>query len=698
MAREYTPEEIARIQAQVDDQVRRFGYTVRDLDDALNDAKIGVRGYTASVRSANADFRKAIANMTKPLEGTESLAEAVKKTGDAIGEFSSKQGALGKASGKLTQLFADLTAKGIRNLDVLSKTYQATNKLGAGFGSFEDVFKSLQQFNYSVDEAGASQLASLFRDNADAMLYFGKGLSGGRKELTDMTRSFVRSDLYGQFRLLGMSADEVNRHIAAFGKITAQTGKTFNNNIGEANKAIEAYILQSDRITRLTGATREQQESALNEAMSDQRYRGLMIQAEDAGRQDVVANLKTFGSFLAKVKDIDPEIAQGLRDIVAGDRSTVAAGKAMHTFGTSLEDLRGVILSGADGMKNFPAVMEAMAKEAKTRTSTFAPLMTQGAADFMFGPSGRDMASIFANFAANREKVTPEQKTAREQKGTTAEIYTQMTLEQERIRQIVELGRIAQVIGNGTDATNKNTSALLQMYQEFQKFTKESLQEVQKAIVSSRKKEQLETPGQIGIPPEKRPQLPATPPVTPAIPPRSEAVPSGAASLAGLSPGDLQVLLKEFAGRQTPLSSALASLRELYRETATNADDFKQKVRLLSSGVDISGQDFAKLLMGVKTGLTTDIYNSRTPTYTGQYFNAELAENRAPKGGYSPVVNEENVFETKSQAVSVKVVGLSDQIAQLISVAQQQHQSLEGVIDQIRRLNSTSYDIRNLTA
>ena len=347
-----TPDEIRQYMLDLQKALDEGRISAKDFADGMKDARAGIKGYTQELRSSALSFKRSMgdlaSSMTESAKGASQYGDALTKGADYLGKWMSSAGPWGKAGALLVKgatMYVNAVAK---QSDALFKSYQDISRSGAtAAGGMTELYTNMQKFGYGIAELG--NLAALVQENADSLALLGGTVFEGTKNFADMSNSIRNSDLGFKFESMGISVDNMNKGIAGYLKIQAMTGQQQAKTQEELRAGAEAYIMQQDRLTKLTGASADEQQKIREAALSEERFAASQAQlrrraveegnqalAEEADRREKMNIMIT--------KQYGPEAAKAFRDSTTGYLNSPEAQKFLRTF----PEARQKILEGAD--------------------------------------------------------------------------------------------------------------------------------------------------------------------------------------------------------------------------------------------------------------------------------------------------------------------------------------------------------------
>jgi hypothetical protein len=207
--------------------------------------------------------------------------------------------------------------------DKLQKGYQGLAKSGAAAADgMSGIYRDAKKLGLSMNEL--DQMVSLVAENAADFALFAGSVSEGRKRFADLSETMkpARTGLMN----LGMSMEEINAASAGYLRLQSRIGQTQNKTTNELADSTRKYLYEQDALTKLTGMTRKEQESAREEIRSQERFAAVLQQMRAKGQHAAAKELED--SYLI-LRSQNKEAAQGYADISTGNLQTEAAQKSM---------------------------------------------------------------------------------------------------------------------------------------------------------------------------------------------------------------------------------------------------------------------------------------------------------------------------------------------------------------------------------
>ena len=321
--------EIARIIEAATEELRLFGSVSQHSKDALRDAEVGMRGFTASQKAANKDLGKSFGGLAdsfvKGEKGTAAFNGAIESTTTALSLLILAIPGLGIAA-RAAAAAITLMGKGFAEVnkhnDRMLKGFQALSESGAiASDGLKGLYDNLYDLNLNVQEF--DKFAQLMGQNSESLALFGNTTFEGRRALSALSEAMkpVRLDMMN----MGITLESQREGMLAYVKLQSQIGMAQKRN-GETdlmrtrrlNEGASKYLTEMDALTKATGVQRKEMEAEIDRARSEQRFRAKIdaMRASGDERQVKAANeLELANAILAKQA---PKTAQGFRDAATG--------------------------------------------------------------------------------------------------------------------------------------------------------------------------------------------------------------------------------------------------------------------------------------------------------------------------------------------------------------------------------------------
>ena len=373
MATEYTPQEIAELNAQAAEEIKRLGYVSAETKIALADAATGVKGFTASINKLGSSTL----GLGKSLASGQSSSDAFNKSligsADALSNLVGLIPGVGIAVKLATKVILQGGARYVAAVkeqsDQLLKGYKDIAAAGAQTSAgMSGVYDNLKRMNYNVaTEMG--DFTALVAENSQTLAMFGKTVGGGLTEVAKISQVLTNGDIGAEFAAMGLSINEINKGIVSYTKMQMLTGSRLKMSAEEQTAAAAAYIKEVDLLAKVTGRNRQQQESDKESAQTEERFAAYTAKLVDriaAGGPDAdVAKkqLEQANLIQSYSANLDPAIRKGMLNSVTGTFNSPEVQKLMR----AAPEAQRMLASGMfDASEVFSTMVQGFEKDRKS--------------------------------------------------------------------------------------------------------------------------------------------------------------------------------------------------------------------------------------------------------------------------------------------------------------------------------------------
>jgi len=227
--------------------------------------------------------------------------KSIRTSSARLSEFT--EGIIGN-SNFLTRSINRLTYYVDENID----RWRSLSQVGAGFNNnLTDIIKTSTRSNMSLAE-----FTDVVLNNAETLRSLGSTVTEGAVEFGRLSRELRRGfgrELYS----MGFTFEEINEVLMSYMDINRRSMRTDQMSQQEILKGTQAYALELDKLTRLTGMSRRQAQEAMQQQMQDQRVRMMLSGMSVEEQARFQANLaranseaEGFGEILTQLAAGDP--------------------------------------------------------------------------------------------------------------------------------------------------------------------------------------------------------------------------------------------------------------------------------------------------------------------------------------------------------------------------------------------------------
>jgi len=340
MADEFTPEEIAKIFAE-------YKKSTKDLERAQEEFG----------RTLGRSAVQLGSSLYKGEKGVGQFGDAIESAATALQTLILAIPGLGIAA-KLATVAIGLFAKGVnaaaKQGDALYKTYQDLGRAGAtASDGISGVFRNMQNLGYGIEEL--DKMVQLVTQNSETLAKFSLTAADGTNAFA---QGMARIQRDGQLRELGKTTEDINSAGAAFVRQQVAMGRRQNDVQGQLGDRTKAYILELDRLQRLTGTSADALQKQQEELMSEDAYNVYMEQLEAMGEAG-----KEQAAKIRAAAALYPMYAKEIGQAIGGN--VEAQGKLMFIMPNLIRDLRDPAKSFAETVNTSTADLENYQKTMK---------------------------------------------------------------------------------------------------------------------------------------------------------------------------------------------------------------------------------------------------------------------------------------------------------------------------------------------
>jgi len=342
-------QELSQTLAQVNQDMKQFGAVLPQTRQALLNAQTGVRDFgmkadlaaagLSSLASATGAYARAVyqgnTSATAANAALDQFQQSVNLAAAALVVLTPG----GVVIKSIVAAAAYLTAK---VMGAGAEAMKTSNEMAAGqFKLFQDISKSgatasdglegmygdLQKMGIMMNEF--PEYGSLIKQNSADLASLGGTVRQGAKALAASSAQ-VNKNREELFRA-GMTQEDINDATMSYLKLQTQLGRNTQDEIGDSEKlgkSARAYMDEQNKLTMVTGQDRKSREASRAAAMNEERFRAKMRSLELAGDTEGVKSMTMFNDV---VSGLAPEVAQGARDMFAGNLTSEAAQKLQRS-------------------------------------------------------------------------------------------------------------------------------------------------------------------------------------------------------------------------------------------------------------------------------------------------------------------------------------------------------------------------------
>jgi hypothetical protein len=238
--------------------------------------------------------------------------------------------------------------------DALYKTYQDLGRAGAtAADGISGVFRNMQNLGYGIDEL--DKMIALVTQNSETLAKFSLTAADGTNAFAQGMAQIQRD---GSLRILGKTTDDINSAGAAFIRQQVMLGRRQNDIQGNLGAQTKAYVLELDRLQRLTGTSADALQKQQEDLLSEDAYNVYMEMLESQGEAGKAQ--------IEKIRAVTAQLPADYQKLVAQSigGNVEAQQKLLFLAPNLIKDLQDPIKSTADttktlnqDLKNFKGIL-----------------------------------------------------------------------------------------------------------------------------------------------------------------------------------------------------------------------------------------------------------------------------------------------------------------------------------------------------
>jgi muramidase (phage lysozyme) len=358
-------QELSQTLAQVNQDMKQFGQVLPGTRQALLNAQTGIRDFGMkadlasqglnTLASATGAYARAVyqgnTTATAANAALEQFQQSVNLAAAALVVLTPGGPIVKGLVAAAAYLTTKIMGAGAEALKVSNdmaagqfKLFQDISKSGAtASDGLEGMFGDLQKMGILLNEF--PEYSSLIKQSSADLASLGGTVRQGAKALAASSAQ-VNLNREALFRT-GMTQEDINDATMSYLKLQTQLGRNTQAEIKDTvnlGESARAYLAEQNKLTMITGQDRKSREAARAAAMNEERFRAKLRGMELAGNTEGVKNMTMFNDV---VQGLAPEVAQGARDMFAGNLTSEAAQKlqrsAPEAFATLQKLLQGAI-------------------------------------------------------------------------------------------------------------------------------------------------------------------------------------------------------------------------------------------------------------------------------------------------------------------------------------------------------------------
>jgi len=458
-------QELAAVMRQVNQDLTQFGkltsQTAEQLRDAQVKAKYGIDNFTAGMNTAGNAIGKYVdahTDAAKAVYNGERGAKAFNKSLDSLTE-AAKLAAVGLSVmvpggplikglvaglGLLAAKVYELSNEYTKAANVMSDTlFKGFQDMSAAGGSASDGMKGLFEDTKKLG-LSMSQLDSfvqLVNKNSHDLALFGGTVFEGRKKFAEMGQAMEASR--ESLMNMGLTQEQINEGAMSYLRLQTRLGNSQKMTTEQLAEGARKYLVEQDALTKLTGATRQEQEDMRQEALTEQMFAAQIRELQLKGDAKSLKAAEELMQANIMATKVSKEFGASFRASVTGNLLDPNAQKLnMAAQGAQFEQIERL----KDGTQNAAGAITTIGRAIGESGDKFGvELAKLGVADdFMlkFGEIQKIRIATEGDLNANLKKIADDQAKMGAKGGKAADAavaaQVQLTLTQQKANEILE--------------------------------------------------------------------------------------------------------------------------------------------------------------------------------------------------------------------------------------------------------------------
>lgn len=458
-------QELAAVMRQVNQDLATFGkltaQTAEQLRDAQVKAKYGIDNFTAGMNTAGGAIGKYVdahTDAAKAVYNGERGAKAFNKSLDGLTE-AAKLAAVGLSvmvpggplikglvagltllAAKVYELSNEYTKAANVMSDTLFKGFQDMSQAGgAASDGMQGLFNDTKKLGLSMSQLDT--FVQLVNKNAHELAVFGGTVFEGRKKFADMGAALESSR--ESLMNMGLTQEQINEGAMSYLRLQTRLGNSQKMTTEQLAEGARKYLVEQDALTKLTGATRQEQEDIRQEALTEQMFAAQIRELQLKGDAKSLKAAEELQQANIMATKVSKEFGAAFRASVTGNLLDPAAQKLnMAAQGAQFEQIERLKEGTQNAAGAITTIGQAIGKSGDNFGVELAKLGV--ADDFMlkFSEIQKIRIATEGDLNANLKKIADDQakmgakgsKAADE--GVAAQV--QLTLTQQKANEVLE--------------------------------------------------------------------------------------------------------------------------------------------------------------------------------------------------------------------------------------------------------------------
>lgn len=371
-------QELAAVMRQVNQELSQFGkltaQTAEQLRDAEMKAKYGIDNFTAGTKAAGGAVLKymdAHTEAAKAVYNGERGAKAFNKSLDSLTEAAKLAAiglsvmvpggplikgvvaGLGLLAAKVYELSQEYTKAANVMSDTLFKGFQDMSQAGGSASDgMKGLFNDTKKLGLSMSQLDT--FVQLVNKNSSDLALLGQTVYDGRKKFADMGEAMETSRQ--SLMNMGLTQEQINEGAMSYIRLQNRVANTNKMTAEQLAEGARKYLVEQDALTKLTGASRQEQEDIRQAALTEEMFSAQIRELRIKGDEKSLAAAKNLEEANIMATKVSKEFGSAFRASVTGNLLDPAAQKLnMSAQGEQfrqIERLKDGTTSAADAITN----------------------------------------------------------------------------------------------------------------------------------------------------------------------------------------------------------------------------------------------------------------------------------------------------------------------------------------------------------
>jgi muramidase (phage lysozyme) len=355
MAGNMDPNELQAVSDALE-ELRKSGNLSAESLAKLNGNSVTVskalEGYTRSLLGG----ASAVGSMAKSVAQGEgsfaSLTGAVSGLTSVVGKLAGAIPIIGGAAKALAEGVGEAAKYVLEQMDVMARNYQT---LGDASATAADGIDGLYRQFYTMGNYSLPAFTRAVKANTTGLAALSGTAADGADRLSELAGDLTTGKLGERFLKMGISLDAVGDAAAAYASDSARYGLLQGTTQEELTKRTQNYIVEVDKIARLTGQTREAQQKEAQKSLANVQFRARLDEMRATGQGAQAEQLRLY------VEGLGGAAGDAARALVTGIPLTKEAAAANLFANDAIRQNTQAIIAGKGATTAITETQQALA-------------------------------------------------------------------------------------------------------------------------------------------------------------------------------------------------------------------------------------------------------------------------------------------------------------------------------------------------